>query len=149
MAVYAVHCPIMSCKHSSKPMSCKHSSKPMSCKHSSRQSTHSSLSQQAYSCSQLTATGSFAVAGTVKPCHATTAAYCYHYVQIMSLRTKQIWPHTVGTMLQPVFETALDSCRHISSSQQAYSCSEMTTCALRTNLIWSSAACVSRYSGLQ
>ena len=41
--------------------------------------------------------------------------------------------------MQPVFETALDSCKHISSSQQAYSCSELTTCALRTNQIWSSA----------
>ena len=115
-------------------MACKYSSK-----HSSNQSTHSSLSQQAYTCSQLTTTGSFAAAGTVKPCHATTAAYRYHYVQIMSLHTKQIWPHTVGTMMQPVCETALDSCKHISSSQQAYSCSQMTTCALRTNQIWSSA----------
>ena len=61
-----------------------------SCKHSSKQSTHSSLCRQAYICSQLTTTGSYAVAGTAKPCHANTAAYSCHYVHYAPSRSGPI-----------------------------------------------------------
>ena len=96
----AMHSQTMSCKYSSKHskysskhsnsrpsqiMSCKHN-----CKHNSKPNTHSSLSEQAYICSQLTTTSSFAVAGTVKSCHATTAAYSYHYVHCAPSRSGPI-----------------------------------------------------------
>ena len=139
-------------------MSCNHSSKPCHANTAAKKAHIAAYPSKHTAAGSSLQTGSFAVAGTPKPCHANAAAKhssnqhthsslsqlcrsrhcqtmsCNHssiplpLCAIMSLRTKQIWPHTVGTMMQPVCETTQDSCKHISSSRQAYSCSQMTTC---------------------